>query len=52
MTKRAEGFAQAMVVLQYDCDMVFELSDADTKRNDRQEGGFEHFVRIVSTRSI
>ena len=52
MTKRAAGFAQAPIVLRYDCDRVLELSDADTKRNDLQEGGFEHFVRIASARSM
>lgn len=51
MTKRAAGFAQALIVLRYDSDMVFGLSDADAKRVDLQESGFEHFVRIASARS-
>lgn len=52
MTKRAAGFAQALIVLRYDSDMVFELPDADTKRTDLQEGGLEHFVRFASARCI
>lgn len=51
MIERAAGFAQALIVLRYDFDMVFGLSEADTKRIGLQKGGFEHFVRIASARS-